>query len=366
MIFSSIPLFLIAGFSKWMPESSRYLLAAGKVRDAEKVLQHVAEINGGEIPNGQLKPVKISRRGNPLDAFKEAYRFHSILLYITFFMCVFGYYGISFISVKFFEDVEGGKNDDQQGWKHPKTYWESLISASSELPALFVGAFILDKIGRKISLLIAFGVFAFTSFLLIFEGIHNNTAIGVICVFLARMNISLGFMVLYIYFSEYYPTAIRSTALGMASAIGRIAGMLTSVVSQDTPFKVGILLYAISGGIAFGCSIFLSETMGRAMTTAVAGAPQWWRRLSQRLSRTFSFSKNRGDLELQTTNGNKNKDDDNYQPPDKEDENNEENKEDDDDEDSLSDLEDDGQDEEEIAGDDTTPQNGDVNYPKLS
>eukprot|EP01084_Bolivina_argentea_P162454 282718_1 len=87
------------------------------------------------------------------------------------------------------------------------------------------------------------------------------------------MAISLGFMAIYIYFSEYYPTAIRSTSLGMASAAGRVAGMLTSIVSEDTPFTVGILLYVISGAIAFVCTLFIGETMGRVMATSVEEVP---------------------------------------------------------------------------------------------
>merc|ERR1712129_149953 len=132
-----------------------------------------------------------------------------------------------------------------------------------------------DRIGRKKTLLISFGIFTFASFLLFFPFIQDDTAMGVACVFFARMFISLGFMSIYIYFSEYYPTAIRSTALGMASAMGRIAGMSTSIVSEDTPFGIGILLYAISGGIAFLCVLGVGETMGQSMATSVVTRPDW-------------------------------------------------------------------------------------------
>ena len=212
-----------------------------------------------------------------MDAFKKKYRTTSILLYIAFFMCVFGYYGICFISVKFFEEVEGGAVEGVEGWKQNKTYWEALISASSEIPALFVGVYLLDRIGRKGTLLLSFGIFTASSFLLIFPFFQGSTVLGVLCVLIARMNISLGFMSIYIYFSEYYPTAIRSTALGMASAAGRIAGMLTSIVSEDTPFTIGILMYAISGGIAFLCTLGVGETMGRSMATSVVEQPEWLR-----------------------------------------------------------------------------------------
>ena len=63
MALSSIPLFLIAIFSKWMPESSRWLLTCGRTEEAEKVLKMVAKVNGGKLPRGKLKPVKVSKRG---------------------------------------------------------------------------------------------------------------------------------------------------------------------------------------------------------------------------------------------------------------------------------------------------------------
>jgi len=272
MVLSSIPLFAISVFSKWMPESSRWLLACGKAEEAEKVLKYVATVNGGKLPRGHLKPVKVSKRGNPLDAFLPRYRRHTILLYIAFFMCVFGYYGISFISVKFFSD---GDDLGEEPWKHPKLYWEALISASSEIPGLFIGIAILDRIGRQKTMVISFLLFALTSFSLIFDSVQDSTVLGVSMVFSARLTVSLGFMAIYIYFSEYYPTNIRSTALGMASSLGRIAGMSTGFVSEDLNFEDGILLYAISGAIAFAAVLFVEETMGHSMATSTVERAQW-------------------------------------------------------------------------------------------
>eukprot|EP01083_Nonionella_stella_P200787 734999_1 len=272
MVFCSIPLFAISLFSKWMPESSRWLLACDKVDEAEQVLKYVAKVNNKPLPQGKLKSVQTSSRGNPLDAFKPQYRSTTISLYIGMFMCVFAYYGICFISVKFFEEVQVKKhNENILAWKSSQTYWESLISASSELPALFVGVYLLDRIGRKKTMLISFGAVSICSFLLLIPFIQNSVVLGVTLVFFARGTMQLGFMTLFIYFSEYYPTAIRSTSLGMASACGRVAGMLTSFVSQDTSVSVGMLLYAIAGIIAFTCTLALKrDTLGKEMATAVA------------------------------------------------------------------------------------------------
>jgi len=275
MILSSIPLFIVSAFWKWVPESSRWLLACGRVDEAQQVLQYVSEVNGASLPIGQLRPVKISQRGNPCDAFAPKYRKHSFLLYTAFFMCVLGYYGICFISVKFFEEVAGSAADAEHGWKSSRTYWESLVAASSEIPAVFVGIYLIDRIGRKCTMLIAFGAFTACNFLLMFVFIQQHAVLGVGCVFLARMNISLAFMTIYIYFSEYYPTSVRATALGMASALGRIAGTMTSFISEDLPFSIGMLIYALSGLVAFACIVFVMETMGHAMATAVVEPPQW-------------------------------------------------------------------------------------------
>ena len=187
-------------------------------------------------------------------------------------MCVFGYYGISFISVKFFSN---GDDLGDEPWKHHKLYVESLISASSEIPGLFLGMVLLDRIGRKMTMLISFSAFSMTSFALVFDDVQNTEWLGVVMVFTARLTVSLGFLTLYIYFSEYYPTNIRSTALGMASSLGRIAGMSTGFVSEDLPFSMGILLYAVSGAIAFMAVGFVDETLGRNMRDSIAELPAW-------------------------------------------------------------------------------------------
>ena len=230
------------------------------------------QTNGGTLPAGKLKPVKLSPRGNPMDAFKPKYRNTTLLLYLAFSCCVFGYYGISFISVKFFSL---GGEEGAEPWKQNKLYWESLIGGSAEIPSLFVGVWLIDRIGRKKTMLVAFAIFSLSSFALVAQQVQDIEALGVVMVFLSRMNVSLAFMTLYIYFSEYYPTTIRSTALGMASSLGRIAGMATGFVSEDLSFSLGILLYAISGAVAFVCVVFVKDTMGRAMTTSVAELPEW-------------------------------------------------------------------------------------------
>ena len=260
LFLSALPLWIISCFYSYVPESPRWFLAANNTLMATKVLQNVAKINGKSLPKGKLKAnttINI-RRGKISDVFcVKQYQKTSILLYISFWCCVFGYYGISFISERYFELF--GNFD---------IYSEMVISTSSEIPSLLLGLFMLDRFGRKNTMTINFGIFAFCCIGL---SISNDTPyFGLFGVFLARMSISLSFMAIYIYFSEYYPTVIRSTALGCASALGRFAGIATSYISQDLSIKMGMMLYGLSGIVAsVSINSLPQDTLGKDLATSV-------------------------------------------------------------------------------------------------
>merc|ERR1712154_559855 len=76
--------------------------------------------------------------------------------------------------------------------------------------------------------------------------------------------------VIFIYFSEYYPTWIRASALGGAIALGRTAGIGTTFAAEDMTITLGMWLYGCTGIIAFMASLLLPmDTTNRAMTDTV-------------------------------------------------------------------------------------------------
>ena len=313
LIFSAMPLWIVSFFSPWVPESSRYLLASGKYDESKRMLVQLARENRGTLPHGRLKSIHLEysikrqnakfqkeyeennennsddgtgsnrllersdsmmsqfetpefsvKRGNIADVFVPAYRHTSILLLLSFFLLVFGYYGISFISERIFEaatKTDASNND---------TYDEMAITTASEIPGLIIGIFFLDRIGRKKTMIYCFGIFTICCIFLLFEFVQSSDVLGIMFVFFGRMTISLAFLVAYVYFSEYYPTVIRTTALGFASSLGRVAGMITSFVSEDLSITLAMLLYGIGGLIAFICVILLKQdTTGMDMATEI-------------------------------------------------------------------------------------------------
>eukprot|EP01083_Nonionella_stella_P069776 186212_1 len=260
LILSSIPLWLVTSLFWIVPESVRYLHAAGEYDAAKQQLELVATFNGQPLPNGRLRHTTYnydhSQRGQFMDICRPQYRVSSFLLYAIFWVCVFGYYGISFISERYFEQLYSSGN----------VYQQMMITTTSEIPALIFGVLLIDSIGRKRTLMWSFFIFSVSCLLLIIDQIQNFKIVGITLVFLARMWISLSYMVIFIYFSEYYPTWIRASALGGAVALGRTAGIGTTFAAEDMTITLGMWLYGCTGIVAFMSSLLLPiDTTDREM-----------------------------------------------------------------------------------------------------
>lgn len=266
LIASSFPFFIATILTYfYLPESARYLLIKGDIVEAEAILQDIAATNNSELPSyAQLKPESNTdhKRGQIKDLFNRTYRNNSIIALSIFSLLVFCYYGISFISARYFEKVSTMSSDE---------YWMMAISTASELPSILFGWILLDRIGRKRTLSLSVGIFGVCLFILLgFAGFKETEIAGVITVSVARMNINLAFSTVYIYFTEYYPTAIRSTALGLGSSFGRIFGVMTSFVSEDMSIKHALLVYFITTILLYPLTRLLSkDTLGQDLPSTI-------------------------------------------------------------------------------------------------
>merc|ERR1712066_503750 len=182
------------------------------MEECEKILRDVAQTNGALLPRGKLvnENGSTEERGVLCYIWLPAYKYTSNLLLAAFFSCVLTYYGICILSDEIF--------------KGEHLYYDMFISTLSEVPGLFFGWLMLDRIGRKKTMYIFYAVFTVACCLLVWKPILENESLAVFLVFTARMAISTSFYVIYIYYSEFYPTIIRNVALGLASSVGRIAG----------------------------------------------------------------------------------------------------------------------------------------------
>jgi len=260
---SAIPVWLLVLSFAFIPESARYCSACGQEEEAEKLIRKMFTDNKKYYPKGILVVGTETKanRGKVKDLFVPAYRTTSVIMLTNFFSVTFCYYGICFISERLF--------------KSGNLYRSIFLTTLSEMPGIFIAVFFLDWTGRKGMMKICWFVFGTLTLLTTLLPPTDSSSslqrtFDVTFVFIGRCAISTLFFVLFIYFSEYYPTVIRTTALGFASSMGRIAGMITTFVAEDTEVVAAMLIYTIFGFFSFFLTVLLpQDTTGMEMRDQV-------------------------------------------------------------------------------------------------
>lgn len=262
LILSSVPLWFAFVGTFFMFESPHYLNISEKPGDREeaiKLIKRIADYNEVSLPSQwKLTTDNVKTRDERgqicvlfSDSEETKFRDTTVLLYIIYSCCVFSYYGISFISVRYFDMLDELYHLDTE------LYWEMTITTFAEVPALLLGILLIDKLGRRGVMNTAFLLFSISCYLLVVKQLQEIRILGIALVFIARMWINLGFIGLGIYFVEFYPTYIRATALGMAISLGRFAGIITTFTAESMSITLGLYLYGCGGLVAFIASILI-------------------------------------------------------------------------------------------------------------
>merc|ERR1719334_2686078 len=81
--------------------------------------------------------------------------------------------------------------------------------------------------------------------------------INVVLVFAARGLSLTDSIVILTYYSVYYPTAIRTTAVGIGYGFSRLMILLILFVVEDFEVETGLLILSITAFVGFGISLLL-------------------------------------------------------------------------------------------------------------
>ncbi|KAI3701746.1 hypothetical protein L6452_27056 [Arctium lappa] len=243
---SAVPSLLLILFYGLVPESPRYLCTKGRLIETRNILEKGAKLNQKELPIGMLVSNQINEADNEHHSLKtndsqKSLSSISMLLssklirttlplWFLYFGNTFSYYGIVLLTSQLsISHTECGVLALQsETIQDSSLYANVFITSFAELPGLGLAAIILDKLGRKISMEVLF----LAGFLLLLPlVVHQNETITTTFLFGARMFVSASFIVACIYAPEVYPTNIRATGVGIATAIGRTGGMVCPLVA---------------------------------------------------------------------------------------------------------------------------------------
>ena len=256
---SGVAALLVLWIRSRVPESPRYLVTAGRADEAAAVLARVARENGTTAPSEPLSTPRAESRPGPGALFAPALRRPTLMLWAGWFFIGLAYYGLFVYLPTIFVS---------RGFSFLQTYGYSLILAAAQVPGYLTAAWLVERWGRKPTLttfLAASGAFT-----VLFAVVDSTAAIVVAACLMSFFSLG-AWAALYAYTPELYPTVVRTTGMGWASGMTRIAATLVSLL--------GATIIAGSLGAALG--LFGGAFLVAALAIGVLGAETRGRRLTE-------------------------------------------------------------------------------------
>ncbi len=264
-IVSALPGLLLFAVRTYVPESPRFLAVSGKEEEALEVLRKVAAINGKELDEAATQLTaqlttelsQTAQKSSVKDLFSQDLWKTTLLLWSIWFFISIGYYGIftwipSWLRTK--------------GFSLPAVYPYSFFMALAQLPGYFSAAYLVEKIGRRLTL----GLYLAGSGLGAVAFSLAVSPTGIVGAALVLSFFALGaWGALYAYTPEAYPTIIRTTGIGSASGMTRIAGVIAPFVGallSGQNLVTALLVFGAAYGLgALSAFLLPHETWGTVL-----------------------------------------------------------------------------------------------------
>lgn len=255
----ALPALYVAYLRRALPESPRYLAEKGRASEADAVVRRVERAGGGALLS--LAPAVAPPRAGRTrigDLFGPRYARRTVMLWILWFGVVLTYYGI-FLWIP---SILAGR-----GLSEVRSNEFFFLSTLAQVPGYFSAAWLVERIGRKPTLVAYLLGTAVSAFL--FGNSDTGTLAFIWAALLSFFNLG-AWGVVYTYTPELYPTSVRATGAGVAAAVGRIGGIIgpyitpvlvTSIAVGGT-FAVFMVLLVIT---AVAVAILGEETRGRSL-----------------------------------------------------------------------------------------------------
>src|SRR3989475_4410195 len=210
----ALPALYVAYLRRALPESPRYLAERGRAAEADAIVRRVERAGGGALLT--LAPaVAPTRAGRTRisELWSARYARRTAMLWIVWFGVVLTYYGI-FLWIPTLLVA--------RGLAEVRSNEFFFLSTLAQVPGYFSAAWLVERWGRKPTLVAYLLGTAVTAFL--FGNAGTGADAFVWAALLSFFNLG-AWGVLYTITPEQYPTAVRATGAGVAAAVGRAGGV---------------------------------------------------------------------------------------------------------------------------------------------
>ena len=265
-LIGALPALSVAYLRRRLPESPRYLDITGKYDEALAVLRTFERAAG--LPFVDVTFTPSPQRPSFIEQFRAIWSRRlirrTLMLWILWFGIIFAYYGVfTWLPSLLVE----------RGLTVARSFSYVFVTTLAQIPGYFSAAYLVDRWGRKATLVIYLIGSAVSAWLL---GNAGTAPVLVLwgCL-LSFFNLG-AWGVVYTYTPELYPTPLRGFGSGAAASFGRLAGIIAPYLtpwlltsgglSQPAVFALFMAVFVL---IAVDVLLLGEETRGRPLEHAV-------------------------------------------------------------------------------------------------
>lgn len=241
----------------WLPESPRWLIAKGRIPEAQKVLADCRKFNGDPIEEEKIelrKPAAGAAQGSFFDIAKHPIlRWQVLIMYFNWFTTALIMYGLALS----WKELTGG------------LYLNFIIGTLLDFPAKTLAMFMVLKVGRKYPYMAGSAITGTMFLITIFiprDYFPGNWPIVVLAL-IGNFCCTMCFAILYMYSGELFPTTVRAAGVGSCSLVSKLGGVASTTVAALANHHVAIpnILFAVLALTSAVITILVPETKGRPM-----------------------------------------------------------------------------------------------------
>lgn len=231
--YTGIPALIGVALRFYVPESPIYLNKAGRTPEAVKILKRVAAVNKSSTPIPDLTPDKMEARSIGA-LFSKSLRRRSLFMMVAWALISMSYYGIFvYLPVRLAEN----------GFAFMRGQLFLVLIALVQLPGFALSAYGVEKWGRKPTL-IGFLMISAAGCLLYGFGAAPALVIG--ATLLMSFSLLGTWGAIYAFTPEIYPTDLRASGMGTASAVARLGGLsapsiIAPIMTSNLTLSLGVI-----------------------------------------------------------------------------------------------------------------------------
>ena len=255
LLIGVLPALYVFVIRRAVPESPRFLLAHGRAAEARATAERAGIAL--EVPQA-------AARVSLASLFAPAFAKRTIMLWALWIALVFSYYGI----FTWLPTLLAAK-----GFTLQQALWLNLAIAVFQIPGYYAAAALVDRVGRKPTLVGFLTCAALGSFFFAGATLAAHPSVAAVIgwgAVIAFFNLG-AWGVTYTYTPEQYPTAIRASGAGLAAGAGRLVGAFAPALAGmmmtrfGSPYSVFVVFAAVMLAGAIAVLVLGEETRGKRL-----------------------------------------------------------------------------------------------------